>query len=285
VRRLGLTEAKCGSRIILGAAHAARPVYTFNQFASDVYLPFRPRGSNRATAGTSEQTIKSHLIARFGKGSASFDRSGEVAGFSRPKCRGAVGYRSGTSAVVHARSVQAGDVRWAHAQQSGGGVENCKEMSADRAMRSLTEEEVHVTSRHSTPGEAHWRMLVSQFSSGWVPTRSWPFRWRSIEDGVIRVEERSFCTDRRFCLRLVSRMTTGDSVFLRDVSADGWRGRVFSWVRFAKISQVRFVKKENPTRARLSDPYSSDVRFTSSENNPVLAARFPCFQLLVGIVQ
>src|ERR1035437_8062224 len=50
-----------------GAAHAARPVYTFQQFVRDVYLPFCRRSWKESTAGTSEQIIKSHLIPEFGK--------------------------------------------------------------------------------------------------------------------------------------------------------------------------------------------------------------------------
>lgn len=50
-----------------GAAHAARPVYTFQQFVTEVYLLFCRRGWKESTAGTSEQVIKSHLIPEFGK--------------------------------------------------------------------------------------------------------------------------------------------------------------------------------------------------------------------------
>src|SRR5580658_8689467 len=50
-----------------GAAHAAKPVYTFQQFVREVYLPFCRRSWKESTAGTSEQIIKSHLIPEFGK--------------------------------------------------------------------------------------------------------------------------------------------------------------------------------------------------------------------------
>ena len=50
-----------------GAAHVARPVYTFEQFVNDVYLPFGRRGWNESTAGTSEQIMKSHLVPELGE--------------------------------------------------------------------------------------------------------------------------------------------------------------------------------------------------------------------------
>src|SRR5450756_500093 len=50
-----------------GVAHAARPVFTFEQFVSDVYLPFGRRSWKESTAGTSEQIVKSHLVPELGK--------------------------------------------------------------------------------------------------------------------------------------------------------------------------------------------------------------------------
>ncbi len=63
---------------------------------------------------------------------------------------------------------------------------------------------------------------------------------------------------------LISQMTSSYSVFWRElVRAGSSHGRFL--VRFVKISQVRFAKKETHREAiRLpgSTPYSSDVRFT-----------------------
>jgi Phage integrase, N-terminal SAM-like domain len=50
-----------------GTAHAAKAIYTFEQFTNEVYLPFGRRSWKESTAGTSEQIIKSHLIPEFGK--------------------------------------------------------------------------------------------------------------------------------------------------------------------------------------------------------------------------
>jgi len=56
-----LREINCGR------AHAAKTVYTFEQFVSDVYLPFCRRSWKESTAGTSEQIVQSHLIPELGK--------------------------------------------------------------------------------------------------------------------------------------------------------------------------------------------------------------------------
>lgn len=50
-----------------GTSKTTKPVYTFKQFVEDVYLPFCRRSWKESTAGTSEQTISSHLISEFGK--------------------------------------------------------------------------------------------------------------------------------------------------------------------------------------------------------------------------
>src|SRR5712692_5646937 len=47
-----LREINCGR------AHAAKTVYTFEQFVSDVYLPFCRRSWKESTAGTSEQIVQ-----------------------------------------------------------------------------------------------------------------------------------------------------------------------------------------------------------------------------------
>src|SRR5215471_11993319 len=50
-----------------GVVHEARPVYTFEQFVSEVYLPFCRRSWKESTAGTSEQIVKTHLVPEFGR--------------------------------------------------------------------------------------------------------------------------------------------------------------------------------------------------------------------------
>ena len=50
-----------------GVTQMAKPVYTFEQFISGVYLPFCRRSWKESTAGTSEQIVNSHLVPEFGK--------------------------------------------------------------------------------------------------------------------------------------------------------------------------------------------------------------------------
>src|SRR5215831_1338638 len=50
-----------------GTANGPRPVYTFEQFVTGVYLPFCRRSWKESTAGTSEQIVNSHLVPEFGK--------------------------------------------------------------------------------------------------------------------------------------------------------------------------------------------------------------------------
>jgi len=51
-----LREINCGR------SKTARPVYTFEQFVEEVYLPFCRRSWKESTAGTSEQIIRTHLL-------------------------------------------------------------------------------------------------------------------------------------------------------------------------------------------------------------------------------
>src|SRR5690349_9229226 len=49
-----------------GTVGSPRPVYTFEQYVNNVYLPFARRGWKESTAGTSEQIIKTHLLPELG---------------------------------------------------------------------------------------------------------------------------------------------------------------------------------------------------------------------------
>ena len=65
-------EAECVLSAILrevnsGTTNAARPVYTFEQYVNEVYLPFARRSWKESTAATSEQIVKSHLLPELGR--------------------------------------------------------------------------------------------------------------------------------------------------------------------------------------------------------------------------
>jgi integrase len=70
--QMGKGEAEAALSAILQPinseiARGPRPLYTFEQYTENVYLPFCRRSWKESTAGTSEQIVKTHLIPEFGK--------------------------------------------------------------------------------------------------------------------------------------------------------------------------------------------------------------------------
>jgi integrase len=68
---MGKGEAEAAMSAILqpinsGVGHGAKPVYKFEQFIEEVYLPFCRRSWKESTGGTSEQIINTHLKGEFG---------------------------------------------------------------------------------------------------------------------------------------------------------------------------------------------------------------------------
>ena len=69
--QLGKGEAEAILSVILqpinsGVTQLAKPIYTFERFTKEVYLPFCRRSWKESTAGTSEQIVKTHLLSAFG---------------------------------------------------------------------------------------------------------------------------------------------------------------------------------------------------------------------------
>jgi hypothetical protein len=69
--QLGEGEAEAILYVILqpinsGVTQLAKPIYTFERFTKEVYLPFCRRSWKDSTAGTSEQIVKTHLLSAFG---------------------------------------------------------------------------------------------------------------------------------------------------------------------------------------------------------------------------
>ncbi len=127
-----LSDVEVGSRgrflvslreINSGSARSTRPVYMFEQYTNDVYLPFCRRTWKESTAGTSEQIVKSHLVPEFGRALLS-------KGFGARRCRTFLTERrsiSQESVVSHLRwflngIFQARPFGWAGYQQLGSGV-------------------------------------------------------------------------------------------------------------------------------------------------------------------
>src|SRR5450755_2936023 len=49
-----------------GYTQLAKPVYFFERFVNEVYLPFCRRSWKKSTEDTSEQIVKTHLVPAFG---------------------------------------------------------------------------------------------------------------------------------------------------------------------------------------------------------------------------
>jgi integrase len=173
-----------------GAAHAARPVYTFEQFVSDVYLPFCRRSWKESTAGTSEQIIKSHLTPEFGKSLLHSIGREKLQDFLDRKAEGLSG-----SVVAHLRWFL--NAVFKLAMSDGLMLNNPaaelripRKCQPSRAMRSLTEEEVNVYLEALDLREK----LIARFAifEGMRPGEILALRWKSIEGFAICVQERVY---------------------------------------------------------------------------------------------
>ena len=173
-----------------GAAHAARPVYTFRQFVTDVYLPFCRRSWKESTAGTSEQIIKSHLIPEFGKSLLHAIGREELQDFLDQKAEELSG-----SVVAHLRWFL--NAVFKLAMSDGLMLNNPaaelripRKCQPGRAMRPLTEEEVNIYLEALDLREK----LIARFAifEGMRPGEILALRWKSIEGTAIYVEERVY---------------------------------------------------------------------------------------------
>jgi integrase len=173
-----------------GAARAARPVYTFEQFVSDVYLPFCRRSWKESTAGTSEQIIKSHLTPEFGKSLLHLIGREKLQDFLDRKAEELSG-----SVVAHLRWFL--NAVFKLAMSDGLMLNNPaaelripRKCQPGRAMRSLTEEEVNVYLEALDLREK----LIARFAifEGMRPGEILALRWKSIEGFAICVQERVY---------------------------------------------------------------------------------------------
>jgi integrase len=173
-----------------GAANAARPVYTFQQFVRDVYLPFCRRSWKESTAGTSEQIIKSHLIPEFGKSLLHSISREALQDFLDQKAEELSG-----SVVAHLRWFL--NAVFKLAMSDGLMLNNPAaelripgKCQPGRAMRPLTEEEVNIYLEALGLREK----LIARFAifEGMRPGEILALRWKSIEGTAICVEERVY---------------------------------------------------------------------------------------------
>jgi integrase len=173
-----------------GAAGKPRPVYTFAQFVSDVYLPFCRRSWKESTAGTSEQIIKSHLIPEFGRSLLHSIGREALQDFLDQKAEDLSG-----SVVAHLRWFL--NAVFKLAMSDGLMLNNPaaqlripRKCQPGRAMRPLTEEEVNTYLEALDLRERIIARLA--IFEGMRPGEILALRWKSLEGSAICVEERVY---------------------------------------------------------------------------------------------
>jgi integrase len=173
-----------------GTASTTRPIYTFEQFVSDVYLPFGRRGWKESTAGTSEQIIKSHLVPEFGKALLHAIRREELQDFLDRKA-----LDLSASVVSHLRWFLNGIFKLALSDglvlhNPAAELKIPRKCQPGRAMRPLTEEEVK---KYLEVFDLRERLIARlAIFEGLRPGEILALRWRGLAGDIIRVEERVY---------------------------------------------------------------------------------------------
>ena len=173
-----------------GTARGPRPVYTFGQFVEDVYLPHGRRGWKESTAGTSEQIIRKHLLPEFANDLLHTIRRDQLQDFLDRKAA-----ELSFSVVAHLRWFLNGIFKLASSDSLISGnpaaeLKIPKRCQPGRAMRPLTEEEVHTYLEVFDLREK----LIARLAifEGMRPGEILALRWKSVADGIIRVEQRVY---------------------------------------------------------------------------------------------
>ena len=193
--QMGKGEAEAVLSAILqpinsGIAPGVRPIYTFEQFIEQVYLPFCRRTWKESTEGTSEQIIKTHLMPAFGKTLLQLIRREELQDFLDRKA-----LELSSSSVKHLRwflnaifklAVSDGLVLSNPAAQ----LRIPKKCQPGRAMRPLTEEEVN---KYLEVFDLREKLIARlAIIEGMRPGEILALRWKSVAGAKIRVEQRVY---------------------------------------------------------------------------------------------
>ena len=179
-----LREINCGR------AQATRPVYTFEQFASEVYLPFCRRSWKESTAGTSEQIIQSHLIPELGGVLLHGVRREQLQNLLDRKAR-----ELSSSVVSHLRWFLSGIFKLALSDglvlaNPAAELRIPRKCQPGRTMRPLTEKEVSIYLEALDLRERITARLA--IFEGLRPGEILALRWRSLDKERLRVEERVY---------------------------------------------------------------------------------------------
>jgi integrase len=173
-----------------GTSRGPRPVYTFERFVEDVYLPHGRHGWKESTAGTSEQIIKSHLVPEFRSEFLHTIRRERLQEFLDRKAQD-LSY----SVVAHLRWFLNGifKLAWSDSyipSNTAAELRIPKRCQPGRAMRPLTEEEVQTYLEAFDVREK----LIARLAifEGMRPGEILALRWKSVAGEIIRVEERVY---------------------------------------------------------------------------------------------
>jgi integrase len=199
-----------------------KPIYTFEQFVNEMYLPFCRRSWKESTAGTSEQIVKSHLIPEFGKHLLHAIRREELQNLLERKA-----LELSSSVVRHLRWFL--NAIFKLAMSDGLVVNNPaaalripKTCQPGRAVRPLTEEEVNKYLEVFNLREK----LMSRLAifEGMRPGEILALRWKSVSDDVIRVDQRVY-------KRVLGTPKNGKT--RQGAISDGTRGLLNQWADLA----------------------------------------------------
>jgi len=173
-----------------GLSQAPRPVYTFGQFVTDVYLPFSRRGWKESTAGTSEQIITSHLVPELGEVLLHALRREKLQDYLDRKAK-----TLSSSVVSHLRWFLNGIFMLALSDglvltNPAAALKIPKKCQPGRDMRPLTEEEVL---KYLDVFDLREK-LISRLAifEGLRPGEILALRWKAIESGRIWVTQRVY---------------------------------------------------------------------------------------------
>jgi integrase len=173
-----------------GVTQMAKPVYTFEQFITEVYLPFCRRSWKESTAGTSEQIVNTHLITAFGPMLLQAIRRDDMQDFLGRKA-----LELSSSVVAHLRWFLNAIFKLA---MSDGLVLNNpaaelripRKCQPGREMRPLTQEEVN---QYLEVFGLREKLIVRlAIFEGMRPGEILALRWKSVRDEMIRVEQRVY---------------------------------------------------------------------------------------------
>ena len=167
-----------------------RPVYTFEQFVSDVYLPFGRRSWKESTAGTSEQIVKTHLVPELGRQLLHALRREGLQDLLDRKA-----LDLSLSVVSHLRWFLNGIFKLALSDglvlnNPAAALKIPKKCQPGRAMRPLTEEEVNL---YLEVFELREKLIARlAIFEGMRPGEILALRWKALAGDILRVEERVY---------------------------------------------------------------------------------------------